>query len=136
MLESPKTIPRFDDLLGEYMQNIYAEYIWTHGYDLLQQKKAKQNKKKEVTKDKVLGKSGTKLQSPLSVKPHGMHLTPPAQLWQHPWNVVNQETILKTEHPGFLLKAGHIGILCLAHTPNSRLPEETQVFSIICCLYK
>ena len=39
------------------------------------------------------------------------------------------EKHLETQHPGFLLEAGHTGSLCLVHTYR-RLPAGRQVFSI------
>ena len=39
------------------------------------------------------------------------------------------EKHLETQHPGFLLEAGHTGSLCLVHTYR-RLPAGRQVFNI------
>lgn len=39
------------------------------------------------------------------------------------------EKLLETQHPGFLLEAGHTGSLRLVHT-HPRLPAGRQVFSI------
>lgn len=37
--------------------------------------------------------------------------------------------------PKFLLEVDHIGIYCLAHTKNFRLPEKSRCYHKSCCLY-
>lgn len=74
MSDDPKNTPRFDDLLGLNLYlNIQLWFITVKGG------KGKSENEKDMW-GKVLGKPVVRFQSPLSVEPHGTHVTPPAQI--------------------------------------------------------
>lgn len=68
-----------------------------------------------------------------SVGGHTEHiLLPAAKIEQHVCDGSAQRSPLEARHPRFLLRAGHIGMLCIAHIKIPDAPERKQVFSINC----